>query len=142
LELEPDLPLLNFDAVLIERVLCNILENAARYSTPATAIRIAAVLNADEVQVSVEDHGPGVPVGLEEAIFTKFTRGNPESAHAGAGLGLSICRAIVLAHSGRIWVDKSYGAGACFVFTLPLGSLPAYEEFSHTSELNRTDSSA
>lgn len=142
LALPPGLPLLHFDAVLIERVLCNILDNAVRYSTPATPIRIAAFLNSDEVQVSVEDRGTGVPAGLEEAIFAKFARGNPESAHAGTGLGLSICRAIVQAHGGRIWVDNPQGTGACFVFTLPLGSPPAYEEYSEPSELNRTDSAA
>ncbi|MDB5772433.1 MAG: osmosensitive channel His kinase sensor [Burkholderia sp.] len=142
LALPPGLPLLNFDAVLIERVLCNILDNAVRYSTPATPIRIAALLNGDEIQVSVEDRGAGVPAGSEEAIFAKFVRGNPESAHAGAGLGLSICRAIIHAHGGRIRVDNPHGTGARFVFTLPLGSPPDYEECSESIELNRTDSAA
>ncbi len=142
LVLPPGLPLLNFDAVLIERVLCNIVDNAIKYSTPATPIRIAALLNSDEIQVSVEDRGTGVPAGLEEAIFAKFVRGHPESAHAGAGLGLSICRAIVQAHGGRIWVDNPQGTGARFIFTLPLGSPPAYGECAESNELNRTDSAA
>ncbi|RJF92334.1 DUF4118 domain-containing protein [Noviherbaspirillum saxi] len=137
LALAPGLPLLNFDAVLIERVLCNLLDNAAKYSTPATPIRVAARVDGDEVVVSVEDCGSGVPAGLEEAIFTKFARGNPEPAQVGAGLGLSICRAIVQAHGGRIWADNAYTQGARFVFMLPLGSPPACEEVAEVQESDR-----
>jgi two-component system sensor histidine kinase KdpD len=95
----------------------------------------------DEVQLSVEDCGAGVPAGLEEAVFEKFARGHPESAHSGAGLGLSICRAIVEAHGGRIWVDNLHGTGARFVFTLPLGSPPDYEECPEAGA-SRTESAA
>ena len=69
-----------------------------------------------------------MPHGQEEAIFEKFTRGERESATPGIGLGLAICRAIVQAHQGRIWVDTAYTAGARFCFTLPLGTPPELPE--------------
>ena len=129
-----DLPLLNFDAVLVERVLCNLLENAARYTPPGSTVTISARLSGDVVDVVVEDDGPGLPPGREEALFEKFARGERESATPGVGLGLSICRAIVEAHGGRIGVDTSDGPqgrrGARFHFTLPVGvppDLPAPE---------------
>jgi two-component system sensor histidine kinase KdpD len=75
--------------------------------------------------VSVADDGPGLPVGREEAVFQKFTRGERESATPGVGLGLAICRAIVEAHEGRITASNRPGGGAIFTFTLPLGTPPA-----------------
>ena len=80
-----------------------------------------------QARLSVRDHGPGVPAGQEEAIFEKFTRGVAESATPGMGLGLTICRAIVEAHQGRIWVEQAAAGGAVFVFTLPLGTPPAVD---------------
>ena len=123
--LAPTLPLVCFDAVLIERVLCNLVENAAKYTPAGSCITLAAEVHTEVVQVSVSDNGPGVPSGLEEAIFEKFTRGERESAKPGVGLGLSICRAIVQAHGGKIGVRPGPGGGAAFVFTLPLGVPPA-----------------
>ena len=118
------LPLVCFDAVLIERVLCNLVENAAKYTPAGSCITLAAEVHTSVVQVSVSDNGPGVPGGREEAIFEKFTRGERESAKPGVGLGLSICRAIVQAHGGKIDLRPSWGGGAAFVFTLPLGVPP------------------
>jgi two-component system sensor histidine kinase KdpD len=123
--LDPTLPLARFDAVLIERVLCNLVENACKYTPPDSTITLAAGVQGAVVQVSVSDNGPGVPSGREEAIFDKFTRGERESAKPGVGLGLSICRAIVQAHGGKIEVHAGPAGGAAFVFTLPLGVAPA-----------------
>ena len=100
--LAPGLPLVRFDAVLIERVLCNLLENACKYTPPGSLIVIAAEASGDRLDVAVRDNGPGLPAGREEALFEKFTRGQRESATPGVGLGLSICRAIVGAHGGTI----------------------------------------
>jgi two-component system sensor histidine kinase KdpD len=75
----------------------------------------------------VEDNGPGLPLGEEEAIFRKFTRGQKESAIPGVGLGLAICKAIAEAHHGEIWAEPRDGVGARFVFTLPLGNPPSIE---------------
>lgn len=122
--LAPGLPLVECDAILIERVLANLLENAAKFSPADTPVEVAARVEGDSMRVSVADRGPGVPKGQEEAIFEKFTRGNAESATPGVGLGLAICRAIVEAHRGRIRVEAAAPTGAVFVFALPLGTPP------------------
>jgi len=128
-DLAPGLPLVNIDAVLIERVLANLLENAGKYTPAGSTVTIAARVMAPDLLVSVTDDGPGLPAGREEALFEKFTRGERESATPGVGLGLAICRAIVEAHEGRIWVESAGlpapQRGARFCFTLPLGSPPA-----------------
>jgi two-component system sensor histidine kinase KdpD len=119
-----DLPLVEFDATLVERVLYNLLENAGKYTPAETVIRIAAEASGGELLVSVSDNGPGIPQGQHEAIFEKFTRGAPESATPGVGLGLAISRAIVEAHGGKIWAEDNPGGGARLCFTLPLGTPP------------------
>jgi two-component system, OmpR family, sensor histidine kinase KdpD len=118
------LPLVEFDATLIERVLFNLLENAGKYTPEGTAVRIGAEVFGKDLVVSVSDHGPGVPPSQREAVFEKFSRGSHESATPGVGLGLAISRAIVEAHHGRIRVDDALDGGARFSFTLPLGTPP------------------
>ena len=118
------LPLVRFDAVLIERVLINLLENAAKYTPAGSVITVSAGVIADRLSVSVSDNGPGLPIGREEAVFQKFTRGDRESATPGVGLGLAICRAILDAHHGIITGFNRPGGGANFTFTLPLGKPP------------------
>ncbi len=134
-DLAAGLPLISIDAVLIERVLANLLENAGKYTPPGSTVTIAARVVELNLLVTVTDDGPGLPAGREEALFEKFTRGERESATPGVGLGLAICRAIVEAHEGRIWVESAGlpppHSGARFCFTLPLGSppsMPASEE--------------
>ena len=127
--LAADLPLLRFDAVLIERVLCNLLENAAKYTPAGSTIAIKADVHGAWINVTVYDNGPGLPPGREENIFEKFTRGERESAKPGVGLGLAICRAIIEAHGGTIVACASPAGGAGFVFSLPLGTPPALPEF-------------
>jgi two-component system sensor histidine kinase KdpD len=122
--LAPNLPLVRFDAVLLERVLCNLVENAVKYTPPGSRIVIAAEEAGQFVQVSVSDNGPGLPVGREHLLFEKFTRGEQESATTGVGLGLAICQAIITAHGGVIRAVQA-PEGACIVFTLPLGTPPA-----------------
>jgi two-component system sensor histidine kinase KdpD len=126
--LPDDLPLIEIDAVLIERVLCNLLENAAKFTPAGTHISIGAAVRGSEVDVWVDDSGPGLPKGREEAIFEKFERGARESATPGVGLGLAICRAIVEAHGGRIHAENRAGGGARFVFSLPRGMPPTTAE--------------
>jgi len=118
------LPLVRVDAGLIEQVFLNLLENAAKYTPPATPVHISAVAYGGELIVSVEDEGPGLPPGDEEALFGKFQRGTPESAVGGVGLGLAICRAILKLHRGRIWADRRPRGGAAFRFALPLETPP------------------
>jgi two-component system sensor histidine kinase KdpD len=123
--LAPDLPLVRFDAMLIERVLVNLLENAAKYTPPGSTIQLTGEVSGDRLNVTVSDNGPGLMPGREEAVFQKFTRGERESATPGVGLGLAICRAIVEAHKGRITAAARRNGGASFTFTLPLGIPPA-----------------
>ena len=124
-DVAPGLPLVELDAVLIERVLCNLLENAAKYTPPGSVITVAAAVQGSELRLSVADNGPGLPEGRGEALFEKFTRGERESNTPGVGLGLAICRAIMQAHQGRIWAERSASGGAAFVLSLPLGMPPA-----------------
>jgi len=126
--LPEDLPLLHLDAVLIERVLCNLLENAAKFTPTGSPIEIAAVASSESVRVTVDDHGPGLPKGREEAIFQKFERGRRESATPGVGLGLAICRAIVEAHGGTISGETRPQGGARFSVELPRGVPPRLDD--------------
>lgn len=127
-EVPADLPLLEFDAVLIERVLCNLLENAAKYSPAGSGVEISARHNGAVVEVSVSDGGDGIPPGRQGRIFDMFVRGAPESPMPGVGLGLAICRAIVEAHGGTISACNRQPSGACFTFSLPVGNPPLIEE--------------
>jgi two-component system sensor histidine kinase KdpD len=127
--LAPGLPLVEFDAVLIERVLVNLLENAAKYGAPP--IVVGARVTPAALVLSVRDHGPGLPVSLrgrEDRLFDKFTRGQAESATPGVGLGLAICKAIVGAHGGTIAatdaVPDALGGGAEFTVELPRRTPP------------------
>ncbi|KGF78303.1 sensor protein KdpD [Massilia sp. JS1662] len=120
-----DLPLVQYDAVLVERVLSNLLENAGKYTPPGSTVTVAAEQHGQWLNVAVTDDGPGLPPGQEEAVFEKFTRGERESAKPGVGLGLAICRAIVGAHGGTIRAANRPEGGAAFTFTLPLGTPPA-----------------
>jgi len=130
--LPADLPLVRYDAVLIERVLCNLLENAVKYTPAGSTIALGAATAGTMLRVTVSDNGPGLPAGQEEAIFEKFTRGENESARPGVGLGLSICRAVVAAHGGTIGASTAPEGGAAVTFTLPLGTPPAPpEELDH-----------
>ena len=118
--LDADLPLVEFDAVLIERVLVNLLENATKYGAPP--IVVGARAEPGTLVLTVRDHGPGLPaalLGREQKLFDKFTRGEAESATPGVGLGLAICRAVVSAHGGEITAANARDGGAEFTVTLP-----------------------
>ncbi|HEY6896383.1 MAG TPA: DUF4118 domain-containing protein [Rhodocyclaceae bacterium] len=128
-ELADDLPLVEFDAVLVERLLCNLLENAAKYSPAGSTIELTAQAGDGFLQVSICDRGRGFPPGRQEALFAAFSRGDDEAGDSyGAGLGLAIARAIVEAHGGSIRAENRDGGGACVRFTLPLGTPPRFEE--------------
>ena len=121
----PDLPLVEFDAGMMERVLVNLLENAAKYGTPPghnSPIDLSAAVTPSALELRVRDHGLGLPpdsVGKEANLFEKFTRGKSESATRGVGLGLAICKAVVQAHRGQITAHNATDGGAEFTITLP-----------------------
>ena len=119
--LAADLPLVSVDGLLLEQVLVNLLDNAARYTPPRTTITIAAVVDGKRLRLSVADNGPGLPPGAEDRIFEKFYRASPKAdSGRGSGLGLAICRAIAQIHGGNIVAANRPGGGAEFVLRLPL----------------------
>jgi two-component system sensor histidine kinase KdpD len=122
IELPADLALVPLDSVLIEQVLVNLLENAAKYTPPGAPVGIHAAQVGGAVEVTIADRGPGIEAGQEDRVFEKFFRARPD--RGGAGLGLTICKGIVLAHGGRIWAERREGGGALFRFTLPIDGEP------------------
>ena len=121
--LAPDLPLLHVDPLLIEQVLVNLLDNAAKYTPADSAIDIDGRNDANGVVIEIRDRGPGIAAGDENRVFEKFYRGANPSV-AGAGLGLAICKGIVDAHGGTIAVESRAGDGATFRVRLPHAGTP------------------
>ncbi|MCC6553659.1 MAG: DUF4118 domain-containing protein, partial [Polyangiaceae bacterium] len=125
LDLPADLPLISVDPVLLEQLLVNLLENAAKYTPPAAAIDVGARIEGGAAVVTVADRGPGLPPGAGERVFEKFYRG-AHTGVPGAGLGLSICRGIAEAHGGAVRAEDRPGGGALLRVTIPLvGRAPA-----------------
>lgn len=124
--LQPDLPLVELDAVLIERVIGNLLDNAAKHSPPGTPIRIGGHQDGNQATISVCDEGPGFPAGIDPSAV--LGRSDAGTGRGGSGLGLAICEAIVEAHGGRLRLENPPEGGGCACFTLPLGSPPTIEE--------------
>ena len=124
---EPGLPALALDRDRILQVLLNLLSNALKFCPERGWVAVEARGVAEGVELAVADDGPGVPAGEREAIFAKFRQALPSAAGApnGIGLGLSICREIVVRHGGRIWVGDSDRGGARFAFVLPRRSAAA-----------------
>lgn len=123
-KLPPGIPMIFVDAVMIEQVLINLLENAVRYTPLGSRLEINAELSEQAAQIAVIDHGPGIQKGQEERLFQKFYQARHEAAQSGVGLGLAICRAIVEVHGGRIYAKNNSDGGAEFRFVLPLDRLP------------------
>lgn len=124
--IERDFPLLRVDASSIGEIIYNLLDNAVKYSPPASEIRISAKKKDDEtVEISVENHGKGIEESVKPFIFEKFYResaGGVHSNSSGLGLGLSIARGIVESQGGKIWVtDGEDGFTTKFAFTIPIG---------------------
>jgi two-component system sensor kinase FixL len=120
-EAPADLPLLVADPLQLSMILQNLLANAydAVQDVGSRRGRVAVVVTrgADDVTFSVEDSGPGIPESMRDQIFRPISSGKP----GGMGLGLAICRALVEANDGRIWLVRSDGEGTCIAFSIPLG---------------------
>jgi two-component system, OmpR family, sensor histidine kinase KdpD len=127
LDLPPDMPAILLDAVEIDQVVTNLVENAAHASVPTEPIRISAAIVEGELRVSVEDGGPGLPAGPSSRLFEPFVRGDEGPTAVGSGLGLAIARGLVAAHGGRIWAENRPRGGARFEFALPAGPAPDVE---------------
>ena len=117
-----DLLMVRADAKLIVQVLVNLVGNALKYTPPGSSVRLSATPHGTEAILSVSDDGPGIPSGEKEKVFNMFFVGeNPVSTgRKSLGLGLALCRSIVTAHGGRIWVEDNSPHGAVFSFTLPI----------------------
>jgi two-component system, OmpR family, sensor histidine kinase KdpD len=120
-----DLPLVPMDALLIEQVLVNLLDNTLKYTPEGTPIEITAKAQEGGLVVEVADKGPGMPEEDLPRLFEKFYRGPQKEHKSGAGLGLSICKGIIDIHGGAITAQNRPGGGAVFRFTIPLEANPA-----------------
>ncbi|MEI9985860.1 MAG: sensor histidine kinase KdpD [Aliidongia sp.] len=121
LEIAPDMPMLNVDAVLMEQVMVNLLDNAAKYAPPGTLVRVDVRRDEASIVIDVSDEGPGIPNDALERVFDKFYRVRAaDRQRAGTGLGLAICRGFVEALGGRIVArNRLDRAGAVLRITFP-----------------------
>jgi two-component system sensor histidine kinase KdpD len=125
LAIDPELPLARFDYLQMAQVLMNLGENALKYTPAGTTVTLAAQHIPGAIDVSVHDSGPGIALHDAERLFDKFYRGGGSTHAAGSGIGLAICKGIVEAHGGEIWLDHARGDGATFHFTIPLSAADA-----------------
>jgi two-component system sensor histidine kinase KdpD len=134
-KLPEEVLLVPLDALLIEQVLLNLLENAAKYSPAGSPLEIGAAVDAHDFVVRVADRGPGIAPGQEERVFERFYRAADGTRAAGTGLGLAVCRAIVRAHGGSIRAENRPDGGALFSFRLPIeGAPPSLETLPEARE--------
>jgi signal transduction histidine kinase len=114
----------NADEMRLERILFNLLQNAVKYSPHGGSITVSALLEGEHILVAVRDEGIGISKENQVRLFQPFQRLN--DAHSGgvkgAGLGLLVCRRLVEAHGGKIWVESEHGKGSTFSFTVPVST--------------------
>ena len=122
LKLPSSLPPVEVDVRLLDRVVTNLLDNAAKYTPHGSTVTVSAWSGADEITLAVTDTGPGIPPEQREQLFERFARGAPDgNRRGGFGLGLTFCRLAVEAHGGRIWIEDGPGGTGCrFLVALPL----------------------
>ena len=122
IHLPANLPAVYVDAKRIAQVLVNLVRNAAMYAPKGTEIIISARVRGGFVQINVNDQGPGIPPADHKKVFRAFQRGVrvEDRSTQGLGLGLAICKGLVEAHGGRIWIKKKATPGATISFTIPL----------------------
>jgi len=122
---EPGLPLLRCDAVLMVQMLINLLDNALKYGAPDAPIELLVRRAGDELMLAVRDRGPGVLPALRERIFEVFQRGQAnDPSRTGSGVGLALCRAVARAHGGRLVLRARHHGGSAFECVMPLGAPP------------------
>ncbi len=119
MEFPPDIIVLQADPLLFQRALCNLMENAIKYSPVGSNVALTVQEKGKEVHFAVTDEGPGVPPQELPHLFELLYRGEGAGEQAGLGLGLAIVKRIIDAHHGHIWVESVKGQGAAFKFTLP-----------------------
>jgi two-component system sensor histidine kinase KdpD len=134
IDMPEEIPPAPFDPLLIEQVVINLVENVIHHAGDRSPVEIGARVADGAILVEVGDRGPGVVAGEEERIFDKLRRGqNAKRGDGGVGLGLTLCRAVVAAHDGEIWIANRDGGGAVVSFTLPMRGVPAQRTVSSPS---------
>ncbi|MGI4827361.1 MAG: sensor histidine kinase [Janthinobacterium lividum] len=113
----------NGDPAFLQKVLCNLLENAAKYSAEGTPISISAEQRDHWISISVADRGIGIDAAEQALIFERFYRARPAGSATGTGMGLAISRSIVEAHGGKLYVTSQPGRGSVFTFELPVSNV-------------------
>jgi two-component system sensor histidine kinase KdpD len=120
------MPAASGDAAYVEQVVRNLLSNAAKYGATRGPVELRAVSDGEEITVTVRDRGPGIAPEDMERVFDLFYRAKSAERHAsGAGIGLFVCRQLVHAMGGRIWVGPREGGGTEFGFAVPVYAEPA-----------------
>ncbi|MFN8531719.1 MAG: ATP-binding protein [Anaerolineae bacterium] len=119
-DIDANLPTVTIDADMIQRVVVNLVENAAKHTPNGGRVSVGAHLTEQGIRIDVIDTGAGIPPGLRDRVFDKFFRVRNQNAPTGFGLGLAFCRLAVEAHGGRIWVESEPDHGSTFAFTLPV----------------------
>ncbi len=120
-DIPQDLPCVYADEELVRQAIVNLLDNAIKYTPEGGEICISILhRTSQKIQVSICDTGPGIPPEKQERIFEGHFRLQRDEQQEGYGLGLCMCRKIISAHYGQIWVDSSPDRGSCFHFTLPV----------------------
>ena len=118
LEIADEIPETHADAIRIEQVLYNLVENAVKYSPPGSQVRVFSQRDKSGLVVGVRDSGAGISAEDQQKIFEPFARLRATEAQ-GVGLGLVVCKHLVEAHGGHLWVESQPGKGSTFRFTLP-----------------------
>jgi signal transduction histidine kinase len=117
------LPTVLFDESHLSQILQNLIGNALKYRGPdPPRIRISATAHADEWLICISDNGPGIAAKDHPRVFDMFQRLHSDDI-PGAGIGLAICKRLISAHGGRIWVESALGEGSRFSFTIPNSNL-------------------
>jgi two-component system sensor histidine kinase KdpD len=142
IDVRQDLPMILIDFGLMTQTLANLIDNALKYSPPETSVEIWAQKAGNEIQITVGDHGPGIPESDRLRVFDKFYRVRQSGVQSGVGLGLAIAKGFVDAHSGRIWAEGRPGGGTMVTIALEVASPPpgtetASRERSQTANLGR-----
>jgi len=140
LDIEKELPGVRVDERAVSEVVYTLIDNAAKYSSKGSTIRIVARHAGDEsIQMSVEDEGRGIPSDLRDRVFDKFFRATRDGdvstqQPSGTGMGLAIAKGIIEAHDGKIWIESGAGdKGTRVVFTLPIGDEEIVEDVKYSA---------